>query len=1006
MTHPVTRTVLLACAVGLGALMVHGPAPAVAEETAVRNEGGDERTPRAGRTLVFPRSQVKYTLHRNYLHGWPDRPLFQDSSTYHPEKTRYTLASYRKVLDSLRPYGVDGMAALVAHGGMLDRYLDTLELHERIDPHGLGFLPEFGNADHLDVYDTVLEHALASEHTPRIDGKVVITSYRADSSSPDEWRETLETLREKHGDTFAFLPCVAGQTWRTFRPYFRDGKGEEDIPDELIEEHKEILRGYLDATDGLYFAGVATVTMHDPLRFNRFGKESYEFMVGLFREVLAEPAYQDKYFGLSASIGHHNETTGHVTTNENGTRTLRTNFEVSLAADPDIIILPEWDEMNENRGIQPTVYSSFSSQRILRYYMHRIRGEAPTPNPGDDRSIPNLTVSYRMHLKAGEALEIELLNVPDADSHEQYTAKVTLSNLDGEVVEQLPERQFTVGELEEHRHKLASETLIDEPVLRPRVEITNADGERITFEDGLHHIHINPTWAWTYKWVKQPLRDVAQPSTATFEASVDSGADHVPGFSAGAVNVRGTFEGDERIASVEVMADGTERYAYDIYDEYALPGSDTVLFRVSLDSMFSGGGYRGAYDRIEGTMTLENAEFRVKPEDAVQRVSDPAIHLSFDGRLKYHRGEFYLLVARDDLDDAVLDIDLNLFSERIALRDVVDQGSHVQVFDGALMFGIETHTRAPEHPFHLEREHVDFETTVYPDRADSILHLRVVTTCGRIYRSAPVMPLHRDSGETIELPIYSRMEQDVVPVEVDPERVPHLDFELDPANRALLPNPAGRYFTGVLGAGPNQMTSGVGGGTSGNYGNVPRHLDLRGHYPDDVTATAPQWEQLDGRDVLRFDGTGQIIALPREAHPRGAFTVRFDVKPERDGGYYLYAHYGHYTGNFRLGVDSDGRLAASFLTEPLAPGIHRRVDEQEIQTDLEVPSGEWSEIEAVYDLDELTFRVNGRSETFSPEVKLPWFYYPTAAFGGWGEDEEFFAGHLRAMTIVHGSHAD
>ena len=72
-----------------------------------------------------------------------------------------------------------------------------------------------------------------------------------------------------------------------------------------------------------------------------------------------------------------------------------------MAARPDVILLPEWDEFNENTCFRPTVYGGTTTQRIMRYYEPDQRVD-PTPVPGDDTSIPNLILSARKCVTLGE----------------------------------------------------------------------------------------------------------------------------------------------------------------------------------------------------------------------------------------------------------------------------------------------------------------------------------------------------------------------------------------------------------------------------------------------------------------------------------------------------------------------------------------------------------------------------------------------------------------------------
>ena len=51
--------------------------------------------------------------------------------------------------------------------------------------------------------------------------------------------------------------------------------------------------------------------------------------------------------------------------------------------------------------------------RIVRHFADRLAGRELTPAPGDDVSVPNLILSYRKALVAGEPIEVEVRNLPD-----------------------------------------------------------------------------------------------------------------------------------------------------------------------------------------------------------------------------------------------------------------------------------------------------------------------------------------------------------------------------------------------------------------------------------------------------------------------------------------------------------------------------------------------------------------------------------------------------------------
>src|SRR5690606_14578540 len=140
-------------------------------------------------------------------------------------------------------------------------------------------------------------------------------------------------------------------------------------------------------------------------------------------------------------------------------------------ARPDVIILPDWDEQNENTSFRPTVYGSRTSERILRYYMSRIKSKAPTPLPGDDESTPNLILSTRKNIGLGENMMVELLNVPDSNEANTYRVQLSLMDENGKLVREFDEVNFDANKLQEHRFYLPSETIPSVRALLPVLRI-------------------------------------------------------------------------------------------------------------------------------------------------------------------------------------------------------------------------------------------------------------------------------------------------------------------------------------------------------------------------------------------------------------------------------------------------------------------------------------------------------------------------------------------------------
>ena len=451
-----------------------------------------ERTSVTKRTLVLSRSQMKYGLDDNYLRRWVDRPLLIDPALRVKErKSAMTLPSYRRILKTVASYGLDGLAFFPETSGRMGAF----EYTDELAVPGISLLPEFIATESLDRKREVLQAAFACRSCVRIDGKILISSYRADSLEAKQWKRLLDALREEFGDVLLFLPAISrpcGEGWNAWIDRFDSKQGISGSDRERLRQY---LRTYAVATDGLYLASVASIKKNRRLH-HRFYRE---FLAPVFRDVLAEPDMSGKILGLSACVAHINCTRLGYTLSDDGTRTLRNSFEAALSVRPDVIIIPEWDEQNENTSLRPTVDNSFSSRRIVRHYMQRIKGEIPTPIPGDDTSQPNIILSYRKILTLGEEMRFEMLNVPDTDSHQEYSLQLMLRSLEGEVVYRFPQRTFSRGELYDFTEVVPSEALASHSVLVPALEV-HCRGEKRLVDRGWRPIQLRSTWNWDYKW--------------------------------------------------------------------------------------------------------------------------------------------------------------------------------------------------------------------------------------------------------------------------------------------------------------------------------------------------------------------------------------------------------------------------------------------------------------------------------------------------------------------------
>ncbi|MDO9541339.1 MAG: hypothetical protein Q7J98_03335, partial [Kiritimatiellia bacterium] len=709
------------------------------------------RTPLVERTLVFPRAQLKYGLDGNYLHFWVDRPLLCDRSLRLDEQkwNNTTYSSYRRMMEVLKDlYEVDGLGFLAETGGRINVVKQT----DRANVEGFYLLPALGwKSSVTPTQDDVLKTVLASKSALRINGKIPIPIYGR-HVEPGKWKPFLEELRAKYADKFLFLVAIycppEKGSWSEYIKKFLSNNNS--LPPEDLETIKEYWRSYLDVADGVYHGEViysGEEGLYGPDR-KYCGEFHQKVIAPILVELLSDPKYKTKYLFCSAGVGYFRPGPG-VCRSEDGTKTLRQSFDGAMASNPDVIVMAEWDEQNENTCVRPTVYNSFSTQRIIKYYMRRLKGEKPAPNPGDDLSLPNLIVSYRKILSLGEPLEVELLNVPDSVKDDFYSVTLTLRDLNGAPVKSFPARSFLMNELKDHTLVIPSEELAGHLVLIPSLEITDSQGQKRIFQEGLHHILLRATWNWDYKWVKQPLRDICWPTKASFAFTATPDVKDSEKTGTVGKNVAGVFECDEKIASVEIVEDGDEVYAVDPDNEYGRDG-DNILLCIEWRSWLGGREWGTAGKNIRGTLTVQNSDIKrvgtlvIKPDQYT--VAENSIELK--AYVSDWKRKIFIAIPEKDKEKAVLDFDVDVFPKGAkdstppigkikfnvpVKRIMAGNGVYAKTYDGGMNITISKYDKLPDHPFHIGEKSISFNTTIYPETPTSVFQMRVITKSGKIY---------------------------------------------------------------------------------------------------------------------------------------------------------------------------------------------------------------------------------------------------------------------------------
>jgi len=935
------------------------------------------RKPLVPRTLVFSRSQMKYGLERNYEHVWTDRPLFVNRAFRTQREHVTPFPSYARILREVVQYDIDGLAFFPETKGRMGMY----ELTDRAAIEGVGLLTEFIPTPDIQPKMAALEAALKCKSAARINGKILITSYVAGALTPEQWDEILTALRKKHGDVFVFLPALVDTV--KLRQKFAAGK---PISRKEIEERQVYLRRYLDVCDGIYFNYAAAFKMKDRTFDEAFYRELF---IPVFKSVLGEPKYRNKYFGLSAYHSHSNPDLS-IGLLEDGTRTLRHSFEAAMEAKPDVIICPEWDEVNENTCFRPTTCNSTTTQRILRYYMSKIKYKVPTPLSDDDVSVPNLILSTRKMVTIGEKLVIELLNVPDDESNHSYVVQLRLLDESGRELRSVFPVEFDADVLREQRYEIPIEGKFAlAKTIVPVLQIGGYKGKDFLFEQGLPHTQVRATWNWDYKFVKQPLRELLPVKEAKLVWSEQNAGIN------GSLGLAGQVETDEELALVEVVADGDVVHAVSPTDEILRATSDLEVIRIEYRSTRS-------KDHIIGTFKLNGAEMRWLSNRAILHQAE-SVHqmggrtLTYRGPVSPHLRWTCLLIPREQLSGARIDVQFADVRINAMADEVLDKQMIAATGKDGLHVAVYPYRRTLDIPEHLNSKSASFDVPVWPWQSTEQYHLRLTSKTGKTYRTRPLMlPTEtQDVGTTLRA--YSDRGHEPVDVKISSSGIPDIAYAFDPSRGAVLLTDAGKQFWASLGGFPD-TTSGRGGRHSASMFQGDRN-----GYPANAAQTAPQWVEDESSPALQFDGIGTFIHLPREALPRrSSFTLEFEIKPEADKDANLLLVRAHRPASLSVAI-RDGMLHATYFND--------QAKLQTIATNLPIPVGQWSTVRVSYDLESMKLWVN--DQMTQGVVAGPGYDFGPIVFGGFGETSRqfdpqtgnpgWFKGLLRSLRIKHNS---
>ena len=905
---------------------------------------------------------------RGYLHRYVDQPLFVDPNL--PEDapdpaftTRrhrfwgewFSQADWNRAQELGLDSGFDGFGFFPRPHRV--RYWNAMERSPVPGFLSVPIAPSWGVSDDGSDMEKWFGQAIESTKGYRFGGKTLILSYRFHRSNPPErLRMKLDRMRRRFGDRFLFVCDVSG----IINPDEALSKGR--LSDETVNRRRAMVREYLRVCDGVIL-GDAFSCMGFEGDSRVFFSSHYAQVAEMLKVTVEEPEFKGrKLLGLGAVLAHENHTMQFWTAGEDGLRTLTESLRIACATAPDVILMPEWDEFNENSCVGPTLANGFSVKRVLRHFKAALKGVPCKPCPGDDLSVPNLIVSCRRNVSPGEKMVIDVLNVPDGGSKGALDVAVDVLDAEGRIVATFPVLRTDEAELAHLRFPVDSAALAEKTrAARIKVRWSREDGTCGVVADGLHPVGIAPANGWCLKEVHQPIRDIAPVDPATHIA-----------FSGG--RIMADLRCGEPIRYAFVCGNGQ------IFHVAGDPASACVRFAEDAsNAVFSVSGTSPQF------LDLKRFRYRVDGVSSAEWLDRFGAHSGMEFRTDWlaNVGDpYYLRIPKAELSSARLEIDFGAtFKGCVPLQTAYAEGAYALGGKAGVQFAVTRMRRQSRYPSPANSRALSFDVPVDADMPSTVYHVQLVTMSGRTWRSSPfVVEPH---SAPVRMKVKCAADGALREISLPSARVPRIAYDLSPLAGTFLPTTDRHlHFATVLGGQYSIAT--LWNRSSSGSSDAPL-----GFWPNwrEVESSAPaRRREADGGWSLEFDGVDDLVVFPWETVPQNsAYRVKFALLPLCGGGQTAL-----FSSKSLLNVRlEDGRLRVS------AAGV------KDCDTGLEVADGSWHQIELEHAGDSFAAYVDGRR--FTTKAKLPATFMSSLAFGLplKGSDMKAFRGRLRDIVFDH-----
>ena len=923
--------------------------------------------PRTEKMGIFSRAQLKYGAQRtDFIHNWYDRPLHQNSAwaeTANPRRIIHPEA-WKKTVETVRIGKMDGLAVSISQSSRGE------VIAHSVSPGGetqiLVELPYGYHEKGIGSFVKTAEKALAMPNAYRIDGKVVLTRYPAVGPSGVDYCEQVRKALDERFGPGKFIVMFYVQ------PFPRRLAGER-LSAAVLEEAREHLRRCLRKMDGIFMAGW---DIYWPRRYGaRFERE---VLMPLYQSVLCEEEFAGrKYFGLNFTPGHENCYRWSYSLDSQGTYMLAERLKTIAQLRPDFIIGCEWDEQNENTCFRPMVAHGYVHQRIMRHFSDMITGVKPTPFPGDDVRVPNLVVSYRRSLVAGEPIEVEVRNIPDGTfAGETFEVAFGWKNADGKLVKKYPPRKISADAMDNLWFvSPVTELAVDNRFLSPILAVKTSSGKKFGFGQAFWPVDLNITRALDTKWAKHALRE--QPQGIEGELKV------LKRNSSGELTLAGRFSSSVNVKSVEVLEGPDTVYMYDPEEAF---NPDKITVKLEIRAR----GNTPAKYRLNGAIRYLNAPgLKTVPVSGAGRTT-----LSDGWKLenqKYSNWGIVLFaeMPKSSASAATIDIDLPpLFKKRIAVKDILakDVVGIPGTAGGNLVVARYRSQREMPRPLNVKKG--EFTLVVKPSDPNGILRLQIVDEKDRVWRGGAIS-LHRPSGRKRTIGIFERDDECVSQLSVDEALVPEYEYDFNPDRGSVVWSDKGLQFCGIKGGGVS-LVSGIGRGESCYGDSVARYIDPQ---TPGFECNAPESVvEPDGKPALEFNGCSYVM-LPQQLVSRfSGFEIELDVKPDDLNGVETLVDSGNAAYTLMLRDGTPEFYLFNTVNYARVKGSQTRVRGPALK------AGEWNRIKVSFDQRTLELSVNGVKGE-SVKVSCSQMQSRYTSVGAGNRKPNFFRGRIARLRF-------